>query len=337
MRGILDSIQCGDAATLLKQLPGGCADLVVTSPPYYMQRTYNGSGLGIGQEKTPEYYLEALLETFAECARVVKPEGNIVFNIGDKYINRSLQLLPFRFATMACDRFSVKLVNEITWVKRNPTPRQFDRRLISSTEPFFHFVVSDNYYYDRKNFCKTEQEAGPSAPTPRLGERYRELVNGSDILSAFQKRLAHRELDAVIAEVHDRKISGFRMKIKGVHAEAFGGQEGGRKSQMDKKGFTIIRINGGKMKRDVLESKVESLPGNGHTAVFPIAIIKELVLLLSPDRGLVIDPYIGSGTTAVAAVMENRHYLGIDIDPNYCVSAKERVARVKRKIRRHVA
>ncbi|MCY4610509.1 MAG: site-specific DNA-methyltransferase [Gammaproteobacteria bacterium] len=331
MKNVLDSIQCGDATTLLKQLPDQCADLIITSPPYYLQRTYNDSGLGVGQERTPEYYLEALLETFTECVRVIKPTGNIVYNIGDKYLNGSLLLLPFRFATMACDRFPVKLVNEITWVKRNPTPRQFDRRLVSSTEPFFHFAVTNDYYYDRKNFCQVEQESEQATPTPKLGQKYRELINGSGILSEIQKQLAHRELDEVIAEVHDRKIHSFRMKIKGIHAEAFGGQEGGRKGQMDKKGFTIIRLKGEKMKRDVIESKVESLPGNVHTAIFPLEIIEEMIRLLSPNKGLVIDPYIGSGTTAVAAIIENRHYLGIDIDPDYCVSAMERISEVKKE------
>lgn len=329
MKDMLDTIQCGDATTLLKQLPDQCADLIITSPPYYLQRTYNDSGLGIGQEKTPEYYLDALFDTFAECVRISKPTGNIVYNIGDKYLNASLLLLPFRFATTACDRFPVKLVNEITWVKRNPTPRQFDRRLVSSTEPFFHFAVTDDYYYDRKSFCQIESEAEQTSPSPKLGQKYRELIDGSNILSDSQKQLAHRELDEVIAEVHGRKIHSFRMKIKGIHAEAFGGQEGGRKGQMEKKGFTIIRLKGEKLKRDVIESKVESLPGNPHTAIFPLEIIREMVRLLAPDDGLVIDPYIGSGTTAVAAMMENRHYLGIDIDQDYCVSAMKRIGEIK--------
>ena len=269
--------------------------------------------------------MKALLDTFAECARVIKPTGSIVYNIGDKYLNRSLMLLPYRFAIMACERFNLRLVNEITWVKRNPTPRQFDRRLVSSTEPFFHFAVRDDYYYDRKNFCSAEREVKPSKPGANLGKRYRDLVHGSAILTETQKRLAYNELNEVIEEVRSGRIHGFRMKIKGIHAEAFGGQEGGRKGQMERKGFTIIRIKGEKMKRDAIESCVESLPGNGHTAVFPVAIIRELIRLLCPPGGLVIDPYIGSGTTAVAAIMEGRRYFGIEIDPAYHASAVERV------------
>ena len=321
----LDTVQCGDAVALLKRLPSHCADLIITSPPYYKQRLYNENGLGLGQERSPGLYLEALLDAFAECVRVVKPSGSIVYNIGDKYLNRSLMLLPYRFAITACERFKLRLVNEITWVKRNPTPRQYDRRLVSSTEPFFHFAVCDDYYYDRKNFYRAEQQDKPSKPGAKLGQRYRDLVQGSAVLSETQKRLAYNELDKVIEEVRSGRLHGFRMKIKGIHAEAFGGQEGGRKGQMERKGFTIIRIKGEKMKRDVIESPVESLPGNGHTAVFPVAIIREMIRLLCPPGGLVIDPYIGSGTTAVAAIMEGRHYFGIEIDPIYHASARQRV------------
>jgi len=115
------------------------------------------------------------------------------------------------------------------------------------------------------------------------------------------------------------------MKIKGIHAEAFGGQEGGRKSQMDKRGFTIIRIHGRKIKRDVIENPVESIPMIKHCAIFPAAIIQELIKMLCPPSGIVLDPYIGSGTSAVAAVSVGRRYIGIDIDPEYCEMARDRV------------
>ena len=72
----------------------------------------------------------------------------MVINLGDKYVDSSLQLVPYRFAIAATEAENVRLVNAVTWVKSNPTPRQFQRRLVSSTEPFFHFVKSNNYYYD---------------------------------------------------------------------------------------------------------------------------------------------------------------------------------------------
>ena len=328
---LVDSIQCGDAAFLLKQFPNDSIDLVVTSPPYYMQRNYNETGIGIGHEKTVDAYIDSLLETFAETIRIVKPSGNIVYNIGDKYINSSLLLVPYRFAIKATNDYGVKLVNEITWVKRNPTPRQFSRRLVSSTEPFFHFVKGAEYYYNPDRFFSEMNQKEQHKPSSRLGAKYRMLIEDSD-LSAELKRKANKSLDKVIAEVKEGKIEGFRMKIRGIHAESFGGQEGGRKSQIKKNGYTIIKIHGKKMKKDVIISPVESIPGNKHSAIFPLSIIKEIIKLLSPDGGIVLDPYSGSGTTAIAAIEEGCHYLGIDIDPTYCELSRKRIAEYKTKI-----
>lgn len=321
---LIDTIQCGDSAFLLKQFPDDSIDLVITSPPYYLQRDYNNSGIGVGHENTVEAYIDSLIEVFHEVVRVVKTTGNIVYNIGDKYLDSSLLLVPYRFAIRVTDLYPVRLVNDITWVKKNPTPRQFNRRLVSSTEPFFHFSKGDDYYYNRDVFFEEGNRERHYEPSNRLGGKYRTLIERSD-LSIQAKKKANESLDDVIEEVKSGKIQGFRMKIKGIHAEAFGGQEGGRKSQLDKNGFTIIRLHGKEMKKDMMSSTVESIPGIKHSAIFPAKIIKELIKLLCPKRGVVLDPYIGSGTTAVAAIEEERHFVGIDIDPLYCNLAKARI------------
>ena len=319
-----DSIQCGDASFLLRSLPVDSIDLIVTSPPYYLQRGYNGAGMGAGHERSVDHYVDSLMDVFNEAVRVIKPTGSIVFNIGDKYQRGSLLLVPFRFALRASESEIVRLVNNITWVKTNPTPRQFNRRLVSSTEPFFHFVKSSEYYYDRDAFMAQERSVPKHKPTGRLGMKYRGLIDAS-ALSDMEKEGAHKALDDVIEQVKSSAIHSFRMKIRGVHAEAFGGQEGGRKIQMEKLGFTIIRIKGKPMKKDVINSTVESIPGLKHDAVFPLSLIRELIRLLCPVGGVVVDPYIGSGTSAVAAKLEGRKYIGIDIDPSYCDLAIRRV------------
>ncbi len=140
----INQILCGDNLELIQKLPDCSIHLVITSPPYFQQRDYGG---GMGNETEVNEYIDKLLYLFRECVRVVKDDGNIVFNIGDKYKDSNLLLVPYRFALAATETGLVKLVNEITWVKRNPTPRQFRRRLVSSTEPFFHFAKSDDYFY----------------------------------------------------------------------------------------------------------------------------------------------------------------------------------------------
>ncbi len=318
----VNQILCGDCLNLLARLPDSSIDLVLTSPPYYKQRDYNG--LGTGSETGVAEYIDTLIEVFDECIRILKPTGNIVYNIGDKYLNGSLSLIPYRFAIKVLNSRKVKLTNEVTWVKSNPTPRQFKRRLVSSTEPFFHFVKSENYFYDRDSFLKDEKKRSHYSTPVNIGNRYRTLINGSK-LSPDQKKQAHEELTKVIEDVKSMKIKSFRMKIKDIHAMPFGGQEGGRKIQIEKKGFTIIRINGEAMKRDVIETPVETIKGNIHPAVFPRKVVKEFISLLAPVGGIVLDPYIGSGTTAIVAKSMDRDYVGIDINPDYCNYAIERL------------
>ncbi len=319
-----DRILCGDSLVVLSSLPSGTVDLVLTSPPYFRQRDYGG---GIGNETSLQDYLEALLSIFGHCVRLLKPTGSIVINIGDKYARQGLMLIPHRFAVAAMERFPVRLVNAITWVKRNPTPRHFRRRLVSSTEPFFHFVISDDYQYFPENFMR---QAVPSEVTRRgnrIGQRYFRLIEAST-LTPGQKAQARLALENAIAEVQRGEIQDFRMKIRGIHSVPFGGREGGRNIHLERDGFTVIRIHGERLKRDVIETPVESLKGCPHRAVFPEAVVTEFIRLLTRPGDVVLDPFLGSGTTAVAAKKLSRHYLGVDINSDYCDYARRRLAGV---------
>ncbi len=316
-----NQILCGDSLVLLSSLPSGTVDLVLTSPPYFRQRDYGG---GIGNETSLNDYLEALLSIFGHCMRLLKPTGSIVINIGDKYARQGLMLIPHRFAVAAMERFPVRLVNAITWVKRNPTPRHFRRRLVSSTEPFFHFVVSDDYQYFPESFLHQAMPPEAARRGDRIGQRYFRLIEAST-LTRSQKVQARLALENAIAEVRSGEIQDFRMKIRGIHSVPFGGREGGRNIHLERDGFTIIRMHGERLKRDVIETPVESLKGCPHRAVFPEAVVTEFIRLLTRPGDVVLDPFLGSGTTAVAAKKLNRHYLGMDINPDYCDYARRRV------------
>ena len=320
----INQILCGDNLELIQDLPDSSIQLVITSPPYFQQRDYGG---GIGNEKEVNEYIDILLCLFQECIRVVKDDGSIVFNIGDKYEDSNLLLVPYRFALAATRTGLVKLVNEITWVKRNPTPRQFQRRLVSSTEPFFHFVKSDDYFYDLKAFLAVENtpKQRNRKDNTKLGKRYFELIAESE-LSKAEKAAARRELTEVIQEVLQGQIYDFRMKIRGIHAEPFGGQIGGRTLQLKNKGFTIIRMHGNKLKRDMIETSVAAVKGNKHPAIYPVEVVEEFLHLLTPPGSLVLDPFMGSGSTAVACKKLGRHYIGYDINTKYCEDARQRVS-----------
>lgn len=319
-----NEIVCGDSVELMKQIPGNSVDLVITSPPYYQQRQYDGGG--IGNEKNVDGYVSSLMTVFRECVRIIKPSGSIIFNVGDKYKESSLQLVPYRFAIAATEQCDIKLVNHITWVKSNPTPRQFKRRLVSSTEPFFHFVKSLDYQYHLDEFLKPQKNSKPASNGngENVGKTYYALIEQSE-LTDRQKQHAIDELEKVIQEVRTGTLQSFRMKIRGIHSEPFGGQEGGRKIQLEKNGFTIIRIFGNPLKRDVITTPVETIKNCPHPAIYPVQIIDEMLSLLTSPGDVVVDPFMGSGSTAVSALRNQRIYIGFDISEEYCRFARDRI------------
>lgn len=322
----------GDSLATLREIDCETIDLVITSPPYFQQRDYGNGAMGIGNETTEEAYLENLLAIFFECVRVTKTTGAIVFNLGDKYINGALSLLPYKFAIKAIENNrsadqKVFLINQITWSKLNPTPRQDKRKLIQATEPFFIFAKSKNYHFDLDNYLKhldDQNKSNRSNPTEKLGKQYFELIAKSDLTNE-QKENAKKSLQEAILAVRNGEIDSFRMKIKGIHKEAYGGMEGGRNNQIRYNGFTIIKILGNKLKKDLIESPVEITKDNTHPAVYPLYIVQELIKLLSKENDLVLDPFCGSGTTCLAAKNLKRNYLGIEINSEYVKLANERL------------
>jgi site-specific DNA-methyltransferase (adenine-specific) len=323
-------ILTGDSLDILKDIADNYVDLVITSPPYFQQRDYGNGDLGIGNEPTEDQYIDNLLKIFWECVRVTKDTGTIVFNIGDKYINGGLSLIPYKFAIKAMENKNLFLVNQVTWSKLNPTPRQDKRKLIQATEPFFIFAKSKNYSFEIDNFLAHLDflnKLGKSKPSDKLGKQYFELIETADI-STEQKEKARKELQNAILSVHNGEIDSFRMKINGIHKLAYGGQEGGRNNQIKNNGFTIIKILGNKLKKDLIESPVEMTKDNHHPAVYPLYIIQELIKLLSVEDNIVLDPFCGSGTTCVAAKNLKRNYIGIEINPIYVTLSNERVENV---------
>lgn len=83
---LVNTIICGDWIDVAKGLPAGCVHTIITSPPYWGQRNYGVDGQ-LGLEKTPEEHIEKLVMGFRELRRILRDDGILWLNYGDKYAN----------------------------------------------------------------------------------------------------------------------------------------------------------------------------------------------------------------------------------------------------------
>ncbi len=88
---------------------------------------------------------------------------------------------------------------------------------------------------------------------------------------------------------------------------------------------------------DVWEIPPESASRVGHPAPFPVQLPERLIHLYTYDNDVVLDPFMGSGTTAVAALRTGRHFVGYDTDKTYVAKASDRIEKERQKLERTVS
>ncbi len=100
---------CGNSLDILKKIPDQSIDCCMTSPPYWGKREYSSEGIGL--EADYSSYILSLLDVTAEVHRVLKPTGSFWLNVGDTYLDKSLQNIPWRIA--------ISMVDSQGWIQRN--------------------------------------------------------------------------------------------------------------------------------------------------------------------------------------------------------------------------
>lgn len=150
----------GNVFDWLKIIPPNSISCVVTSPPYWNLRDYYIPEQ-IGREKTPEEYIEKMLNVSSELLRILKRDGAYFLNIGDTYIEKGLQMIPQRLAFRMINDIKIieknkkkvgwLLRNQIIWYKPNHMPSPTKTRLTNTYEPIFFFSRDDwekKVYFD---------------------------------------------------------------------------------------------------------------------------------------------------------------------------------------------
>jgi DNA modification methylase len=330
----INNIYDFDAYRGLKLLDSNSVDCCVTSPPYYGLRDYNASGQ-IGLEDTPEAYIARLIAVFDEVYRVLKPSGTFWLNIGDSYAgsgrgkgdinrkglqqkasfigdkfdkpyklegykNKDLIGVPWMLAFALRDR-GWYLRQDIIWHKPNPMPESVKDRCTKSHEYIFLLTKSATYYFDNEAILEPAAYDGRKDTAFKGSNKYAEETTGLNVQSFASKGHERRP----------NKIRGFAEKE---------GKTGLSPSQHGSSIPTYPARN----KRDVWSvcAKAEK---ESHFAVFPDTLIVDCIKAGCPEDGIVIDPFMGSGTTAVVARKLSRNYIGFELNPEYVKIAERKI------------
>lgn len=329
----LNKLYCMDCMDGMKEFTDGIVNCCVTSPPYFGLRDYKVDGQ-IGLEQTPEEYVAKLVDVFREVRRVLRDDGTLWLNLGDSYAGsgkgsaaypehagdkqgsnkgtvgcrkitavhydrepKNLLGIPWRVA-FALQADGWYLRSDIIWHKLNPMPESVKDRPTKAHEYVFLLSKSRRYYYD----------AGAIA----------EPVSDSTIERVSQ--------DVENQAGSDRVPGKTNGNMKAVVSVRYGGKkytENPEQFYRTKSG-NLYDYRPRRNKRSVWSIATQPFK-EAHFAVFPEKMVEPCVLAGCPAGGVVLDPFMGSGTTAKVALENGRNYIGFELNPDYVKIAEKRL------------
>ena len=299
--------------TLKAQITTGICErprMCVTSPPYYGLRDYGGEDDQIGQEQTPEEFVNNLVEVFRGVRHVLTDDGTLWLNIGDSYYNyrpgrgqglvkqtvsntkqdlpdmcprrgnkleglkeKDLIGIPWMLAfALRADGWYLR--QDIIWNKPNPMPESVKDRCTKSHEYLFLLSKNKKYFYDNEAIKEPAKDWGT-----------RDRSNGK----------YHNEGTGL--SPHTGLTKSYRTKNK----------------------------------RSVWS--ITNKPYKGaHFAVYPPDLIEPCILAGSEEGDIILDPFLGSGTTAMVAKKHNRAYIGCELHKDYASLQTDRINSIPNKL-----
>jgi DNA modification methylase len=328
----------GDARRLpLRLSKDGYVDLIVTSPPYWRKRDYGFKGQ-IGQEKTAKEYVAAIIQAMGDWRRILRPSGSVFLNIGDTYWQKSLQGIPSLVEASARDAGWI-IRNRIIWVKKSGMPDPARDRLASRHEYILHFALN-GYYYDlfgyAEKYSLQQRGANPGdvweiAPQRNIGKHLApfptEIVKRAIMIACPQyvctkcgkpcERIVERTTELDTSRTQARRALEIARE-NNLTAEHLAAIQATGISDAGKARFVQTGTDKNAKKVQQLAQEAKKILG-GYFREFTFAKRKSVgwtdcgcKVQFAP--GVVLDPFMGTGTTLDVANAMGRSAIGIDLD-----------------------
>ena len=347
----------------LKMLPDKCIDMVITSPPYYKLRDYGSLG-EIGQENSYEEYLFNLLEVFKEVKRVLKDEGACWVNIDDVYSKNGLLCIADRFKigmvesgwlsrkeiiwhkpnampSSAKNRFNNDYEKLYFFTKKNKYyfNTQYEPCLSNINSKSTRKGINKSKYHNDKQESAVRQGMNKKRGSKLVFLR-KNLPTQKQFVDFMRKRITADTISEETGIKKSKVEHWFRRDTTGF---AYPSVEDWNKIKylVDDFSETFMNIDSrlneitietddilknsdkGRLKRAVWS--INTKPNKAaHFATYPEELIETPIKACCPKNGIVVDPFMGSGTSAVVALKNGCNYIGFELNEEYCKIANDR-------------
>ena len=281
----LGAAYCGDSLGLLSELPNDSVNLVVTSPPFALQR--EKEYLDRSGNKTQEDYVEWLAKFGEVVFKKLRPDGSFVIDIGGAYVKGAPEraLYPFRVLLNFCDELGFKLAQDFYW--HNPSKLPSPIEWVNKRKLRAKDSVNTVWWFSKSQWPK----ADVTKVLAPYSERMKKLIENP---AAFYKPA--------------KRPSGHEI------ADRFGKDNGGAIPP------NLLQIPNSESNGQYMTA-CKVVGTQQHPARFPGRLPEFFIRLLTEPGDLVVDIFAGSNTTGAVAEAERRRWLAFDVSLEYLAAS----------------
>lgn len=310
----INKIYHGNCLEVLKDFENNSINCCITSPPYYGLRDYGVEGQ-LGNEDTPVEYVNKLVNIFSEVKRVLKDDGTLWINIGDSYSVSGKGSARYPDSIKGSKQATNKGTVNVPKMKIGYVGGDIKPKDLIGIPWMLAFALRADGWYLRQDIIWAKGNPMPESVKDRCTKSH----------------------EYIFLMTKSRKYYFDNVSIKEpcVSKQPAGNKKNMNQGRIGKEGWSFNPENSipkeGRNKRDVWTVNTKPCK-EAHFATFPDTLIEPCVLAGCPEAGIILDPFMGSGTTGMVAKRYNRNYVGIELNSEYIEIAENRIKNSNKRL-----
>ena len=313
-------IYAGNCLDILPTLASESVHTCVTSPPYFGLRNYDHPDQ-IGLEPTPGEFVDALVAVFRQVRRVLRDDGTVWVNLGDSYAGSWGAQSRGNSTGEAKSRLQGSSMLEARRIGAYPLGRNLSGSLKNTPGlkrkdligiPWrVAFALQEDGWFLRQDIIWSKPNPMPESVRDRCTKSHEYVF----LLS--KSRRYHFDAAAIAEPFANASVVRLAQNVAG---------QAGSERVPGKTNGPMKAVSDGEARNKRSVWTIPTTPSReAHFATFPEGLVQPCILAGCPSGGVVLDPFLGSGTTAVAAERLGRRWIGCELNPEYVEMAERRV------------